>query len=250
MQKFFVESNQINIEDFKIHIIGEDVNHIKNVLRFVIGEHIEVCDKSNNINKYLVKISDITKDKIECDIVEKIQESKEPNVSISIFQGLPKADKMDFIVQKCTEIGVVSLTPVEMQRSIVKFSSIDSKKKIDRWQKIAETAAKQSGRDIIPKVNEVINIDEFADICEKFDLVIVAYEDEKNNFLKHELRGFKGKDIAVLVGPEGGITNVEIEILIKTKAKIISLGKRILRTETAPIAISSIILYELGDMGE
>ena len=164
MQKFFVEANQIDLENSKVHIIGEDVNHIKNVLRCEIGEHIEVCEKSNNtntINKYLVQIIDIVKDRIDCNIVERIDKYNEPEVKISIFQGLPKADKMDLIIQKCTEVGVNSFTPVEMHRSIVKLFGNDSKKKIDRWQKIAETAAKQSVRDIIPKINGVININEF-----------------------------------------------------------------------------------------
>ena len=248
MYKFFIEPNQI--ENNKAYITGEDVNHIKNVLRCTIGEQIEICEKSDKPNKYLVKIIDIDKDKIECEIIENIEINNEPQTKIHIFQGLPKAEKMELIIQKCTELGVCSFTPVEMHRSIVKINNNDEKKKIDRWQKIAETAAKQSGREIIPKVNNLIDINEFVSICNKYDLVFVAYENENNTFLKDELKRFNGNSIAVLIGPEGGITEEEIDILKKTNAKIISLGKRILRTETAPIVISSIILYELGDMEE
>lgn len=253
MQKFFVESNQINVENNMIYINGEDVNHIKNVLRCIIGEHIEVCEKSASPNKYVVQITEMNHEKIICKIVEEVKKNNEPDTKIHIFQGLPKAEKMELIIQKCTELGVKSFTPVDMNRCVVKISGKDEDKKIARWQKISEVAAKQSGRDIIPKVERKISINQLASKCNQYDLVLVAYENEKNIFLKDELKKIqgnkKGLNIAILIGPEGGITEEEIEIMKNANAKIISLGNRILRTETVAMVVSGIIFYELGEMG-
>ena len=253
MQKFFVETNQIDTENKLIFINGEDVNHIKNVLRCVIGEHIEICEKSNTPSKYVVKIKEMSNTEIVCDITEKVTKNNEPKVKIHIFQGLPKAEKMELIIQKCTELGVQTFTPVDMHRCIVKISGKDEDKKIIRWQKISEVAAKQSGRDIIPKVERKISIKQFANKCSEFDLVLVAYENEDNIFLKNELEKINGNmqelNIAILIGPEGGITEEEIEIMKNANAKIVSLGNRILRTETVAMVVSGIILYELGEMG-
>lgn len=253
MQKFFVESNQINVENNTIFITGEDVNHIKNVLRCIVGEHIEVCEKAEAPNKYIVEISEFSNNKIECKIVEKVNNNNEARTKIHIFQGLPKAEKMELIIQKCTELGVYSFTPVNMHRCVVKLSGKDEDKKILRWQKISEVASKQSGRDIIPKVNRIVNIKEFVNKFDEYDLVLVAYENEEHIFLRNELQKIKlvKKDlnIAILIGPEGGITEEEIEILKNANAKIVSLGKRILRTETVAMIVSGIILYELGEMG-
>lgn len=152
---------------------------------------------------------------------------------------------MELIIQKTTEIGVKKIVPVAMERSIVKLNEKDAKKKIERWQKIAEVAAKQSKRDIIPKIENVIKISDLCSEISQYDLFIVAYEDEKEIMLKQILKQNKEtKKIGVLVGPEGGIDGKEIEKLVENGAKIVSLGKRILRTETAPITIASNIVYE------
>ena len=253
LQKFFVESNQIDTENNLIFINGEDVNHIKNVLRCVIGEHIEICEKSDTPSKYVVEIKEISNTEIVCKIVEQVTKDNEPNVKIHIFQGLPKSEKMELIIQKCTELGVQTFNPVDMHRCVVKISGKDEDKKIARWQKIAEVAAKQSCRDIIPKVERKISVKQFASKCDEFDLVLVAYENEDNIFLKNELKKIKENNqklnIAILIGPEGGITEEEIEIMKNANANIVSLGNRILRTETVAMVISGIILYELGEMG-
>lgn len=252
MQKFFVESDQIDIENKLVFIKNEDVNHIKNVLRCIVGEHIEICEKTVIPQKYVVEISEISNSMITCKIVEQIKSSNEPNSKIHIFQGLPKAEKMELIIQKCTELGVCSFTPLEMNRCVVKITGKDEEKKIARWQKIAEVAAKQSGRDIIPTVERKINIKQLASKCNEFDLVLVAYENEDNIFLKNELNKIRKQDdlnIAIMIGPEGGITEEEIEIMKNANAKIVSLGNRILRTETVAMVMSGIILYELGEMG-
>ena len=170
------------------------------------------------------------------------------NVYINILQGLPKADKMELIIQKCTELGVQEITPVNMERSIVKLNPKDETKKIQRWQKIAEVAAKQSGRDKITQINNIVKFKDIFNVLKDYDAFLVAYEKEKENTLKKELIKLKevsSPKVAVLIGPEGGIDDEEIKILKTNNTKIITLGKRILRTETAPLAISSIIQYEL-----
>ena len=245
MQKFFLTSKQI--KDDKAQIIGNDVNHIKNVLRYKIGEKIIICneDIGQSYNSEITRIEDTY---IECTLLDKIEETTESNVKISIYQGLPKFDKMELIIQKCTEIGAFEFIPVEMKRSIVK---LNDNKKIARWQTISEVAAKQSKRDIIPIVKNPIKIKELKEEIDSFDLFLICYEEEKNNTLKNELKQLKeiiNKNeyrIGVLIGPEGGIAPEEIEELKDTKSKNITLGKRILRTETAPINITSNIIYEL-----
>lgn len=246
MRKFFVSTNQIDENEIKI--IGEDVNHIRNVLRLEKGEQIKICDKDLSQN-YICEIAEVSKECVVCQIIEKVQAEAEGNVELTVFQGLPKADKMELIIQKCTELGASSFVPVEFSRSIVKLSGKDADKKIDRWQKIAEMAAKQSKRDLIPEVKNLINIKQLASQITDYDLVLLAYEDEENNSLKNELQKIKDKrekiKMAVIVGPEGGIDFKEVEVLRDSGAKVVGLGKRILRTETAALAMASIIMYEL-----
>ena len=196
MPKFFVKNEQII--DNKITIIGEDVNHIKNVLRLKIDDNIHICNVDTSIN-YNCGIFKINNDNIECIIF---------NVHINIFQGLPKSDKMELIIQKSVELGADEITPVEMKRSVVKIDEKSKQKKIERWQKISEVAAKQSGRDIVPKINNIVNIKNICNLIIKYDIVLLAYENEKNNKLKNELTKLKNKEhlkIVVIIGPEGGL---------------------------------------------
>ena len=248
--KFFVDKNQIS--DNNIEIIGKDVNHIKNVLRKKENDKLTVVCKENNKN-YIVQIEDINdENKIISKIIEEKEGNSESNISIHIFQGLPKSDKMELIIQKCTELGVTDITPVIFKRSVVKLDEKDKEKQKIRWQKIAEVAAKQCERDNILEVHDVININELSNKLSDFDKAFIAYEKEEDRFLKSELREINDTDninIAVIIGPEGGIDENEIEQLVENGAISISLGKRILRTETAPIVLSSIIMYELGDIG-
>lgn len=247
MQKFFVEENQI--QDNKIYIEGTDVKHISNVLRLNKKEKIQICNKQTMEN-YIVQIEEIQKEKIITKIIEKLQTSIESNVEIHLYQGLPKADKMELIIQKTTELGIHSITPVDMVRCVVKLEEKDAKKKIERWQKIVEGAAKQSKRDIIPKIENKLKIKDMLEKINQYDIFIVAYEEETNNTLKQVLKEIENKNnykIGILIGPEGGIDSKEIEILKENGAVVVTLGKRILRTETAPIAMVSNILYELED---
>jgi len=245
MPKFFIESNQINNNTIKIK--GEDVNHIANVLRKQIGDELNICNSTTSDN-FLCKIIEINKESIICDIIERIENKSDNSPNITIFQGLPKADKMELIIQKCTELGVNEFVPLQMERCVVKLDSKNEAKKIERWQKIAETAAKQCGRNNIPKVENLINIKKLCNLLDKYDIVLVAYEQEKENTLKIKLKDIKDKkniNIAVVIGPEGGIEASEIEELKDSGAEIITLGERILRTETVGIAMASIIMYEL-----
>lgn len=244
MFKFFVPEEQI-VEN-KIKIFGQDVNHIVNVLRLKIPDEIIVCDKDNG-KSYITKINCIDKDYVEVEIVRENIETTESNVSIDLFQGLPKFDKMEYIIQKATEIGVKNILPVSLERCIVKIDKKTEIKKLDRWQKIAEVAAKQSKRDYIPKIEKILNIENICQNIEKYDIILIAYENEKANSLKTELKRLKGIDnlkIGVIVGPEGGFSEKEVQKLVSLGAKCVTLGERILRTETASLVLLSDIIYE------
>ena len=251
MSKFFVKTDKVNNDT--ILIDTDDVNHIKNVLRKDVGDLIIVCDYEKKIN-YNCKIEEIGKKEIICKIESQKESESESNIRIDIFQGLPKADKMELIIQKGTELGVNSFIPVEFKRSVVKIDSKDEDKKQARWQKIAEVAAKQSGRDMIPLIKRKENVKNICKLFENYDIVLVAYEAEEKNSLKNALKSLnvnaKELKIAVIIGPEGGIDIEEIEVFKEAGAKIVTLGKRILRTETVCLAISAIINYELESTEE
>ena len=247
MPKFFVKSNQI--KENKIVIIGEDVNHIKNVLRKNIGNTIEICNKDNS-NNYLAEIISLENETIECSILQELNNNTESNVFINVFQGLPKSDKMELIIQKSVELGASRITPVRMKRCVVKLSGKDEEKKIARWQKIAEVASKQCERNIIPDVDRIVSVGDICNQIKEYDVVLVAYENEKTNKLKYELEKIKNilknkMKIAIVIGPEGGLEPEDVELLKSNGAKIITLGNRILRTETVALNMISIINYEL-----
>lgn len=251
MPKFFVKKNQIN--DDKVIITGEDVNHIKNVLRLSIDDDIQICNLETAEN-YMCGITKLNNETIECNILKKINSEAESNIHINIFQGIPKSDKMELIIQKCVELGASQITPVEMKRCVAKIDDKTKVKKISRWQKISEVAAKQCGRDIVPKINELTNIKNICNLIKEYDIVLLAYENEEENTLKNELLKLKDKTneklkIGIIIGPEGGIDIEEVEALKDDGAKVITLGKRILRTETVAFALTSIIMYELADLG-
>lgn len=248
MPKFFVKQEQI--QENKIIIQGQDVNHIKKVLRAKIGDEIEICNSMSSEN-YLCEITKIENEQIECKMERKMKEQKESNVQVTIFQGLPKADKMEYIIQKSVELGAYEIVPVEMKRCVVKLNDKDKAKKIERWQKISEVAAKQCGRDIIPEVKDVINIKKLCNLIENYDILLIAYEEERDNTIKQQLQDIKTKfknnkiKLGVVIGPEGGLEKQDVEELKDFGGKIITLGKRILRTETVALNILSIIMYEL-----
>ena len=240
---FYIKNNQINGKE--INLIGEDVNHIKNVLRHKCGDEVTVCDESEQ--RYLTKIKELSGECITLDIEKKIDFSTEPNIKVTLVQGLPKSDKMDFIVQKCTELGTTKIVPVIMERTVVKIDGTNGTKKVERWNKIALEASKQCGRTKIPTVEKIVNLENIVENLSKYDIVIVPYECEKENTLKAVLRNTDTNigNIAVVIGPEGGFSEKDISALEKLpNVKKVSLGKRILRTETAGIATIAMLLYE------
>lgn len=248
MPKFFVKEEQI--QDDKIIIQGQDVNHIRKVLRGKVSDELQICNSQNGEN-FLCDIETIENEEIICNIKKRIEEKAESNIEVTIFQGLPKADKMEYIIQKSVELGVYNITPIEMKRCVVKLNEKDKNKKEIRWQKISEVAAKQCGRDLIPKINSIINVKKLCDLIYNYDIVLVAYENEKENTLKQQLKKIKLNEnyskfkIGIIIGPEGGLEENDVEMFKNSGAEVITLGKRILRTETVALNVLSIIMYEL-----
>lgn len=250
MPKFFVKTE--NIIENRTIIIDKDVNHIKKVLRMKQGDTLQICNQETGQN-YKCSITKLDEDKIECEIQSKLASEAEPNLSLTIMQGLPKADKMELIIQKAVELGVTNIIPVKMENCVVKLDNKEAGKKQKRWQTIAEVAAKQCKRDKIPEIENVTNLLQIEKQIPDYDMVLVAYEKEEQVHLKEKIEELKQKEkaklkIAVLIGPEGGISPQEIAILERAKAQTISLGKRILRTETVAFVMTSILMYELGDL--
>lgn len=245
MHRFFIDRS-VKLEDRVIIIDNEkDVHHISRALRVNIGEMLEVCD---NTGKEFVVQVDAMDEVVSCTILEENFVERESHLKIDLFQGLAKGSKMETIVQKSVELGVHKIIPMMTKRAIVKLDAKSEKKKIERWQKIADEAGKQSKRSLIPEVTALLHIKNFADIVSEYDLVLVAYELESDGSLKQVLKSSNVERIAVLIGPEGGFEEDEISDLLTLGVKSISLGPRILRTETAGPMCLSILQYELGDV--
>ena len=248
MPRFFVRNEQV--KEKTIEILGEDIKHIKNVLRKQIGDKLEICNQDTK-KSYTCEIEKLEDKSILTKIIEELKKDYN-KISVDIYKGLPKADKMELIIQKSVELGVNAIIPVAMKRCVVKIDTKDETKKITRWQKIAESAAKQSGRNTIPEIKNIINIEKVNQLIKEYDSVIVAYENEKENTIKPELLKLKEKvktnnkiKIAIVIGPEGGLEEKDVELLKQNGAKIVTLGNRILRTETVALNVLSIIMYEL-----
>lgn len=246
MPKFFVPKENISAD--RIHINGEDVAHIKKVLRLGVGDTLCLCDGMGK--NYEVEIEKLIEKEIICKILSEEKADTEAPIEVTLFQGLPKASKMDYIIQKTTELGIVRIVPCTMARCVVKIDNAkDAQKKQQRWQKIAEEAAKQSGRGIIPTVEMPISFDEALKQLKREDICFAPYECEEENKLKHVLTKKNNvKSVAFIIGPEGGFDLREIEKLKQAGIDTITLGKRILRTETAGEAVLSMVMYELGDI--
>ncbi len=243
MSIFYVKNNQINND--KAMIIGEDVKHIKDVLRYKVGDGLDICNE--NGEKYNTKIKSFEKDLITLEIFGKSETTSEPSVNITLFQGLPKADKFELIIQKCTELGVSEFVPVITDRVIVKLDEKTIEKKVERWNIIAKEAGKQSGRQKIPIVKKPIKLKNIIENIQKYDILLLPYECEKEVTLKAVLRDNKEKykNIAILIGPEGGFSEEEVSLFKFENVRKVSLGPRILRTETAGLATVAMLLYEL-----
>lgn len=248
MHHFFVTENQINKEEREIMITGSDVNHIINVLRMKTGEELLVSD--GNGNDYIGKIkSSSDKDKVLVDITDEKYEGCELLSKIYLFQGLPKSDKMEMIIQKAVELGVYEIIPVATKRAVVKLDEKKEGVKLKRWKGISESAAKQSRRSIIPEVKRVMSFKEAINYAKTLDINLIPYENYKDmSETKKVIRKIeKGMSIGIFIGPEGGFDETEIELAEELGINRISLGKRILRTETAGLMIVSVLMFNLEE---
>lgn len=245
MQRFFVEPHQIDEEAHQIHITGSDVNHISNVLRMKMGEELWISDGSKY--EYRCTIESFEPDEVLLHIVYSQEPEYELPCRIYLFQGLPKADKMELIIQKAVELSAYEIIPVETKRCVVKLDGRKSAKKTARWQQIAESAAKQSKRMLIPNVHEVLTFREALKYAESMDVRLIPYELARGmQETKEILAGIEpGQSVGIFIGPEGGFEEKEIEAAIEGGAKPITLGRRILRTETAGLAILSVLMFQL-----
>ena len=244
MYHFYTEKT--NISDKTITIYGEDVNHIKNVLRMKEGEEIIICDSEGT--DYHSKITDLGRDEVTAEILSSGISEAEMKFRVHLFQGLPKKDKMEMIIQKSVELGVFEIIPVMTRRVIVKLD--DKKKeeaKLKRWQAISESAAKQSGRGIIPEIKPCIGFKDALKAASAMNKVFIPYENapssdkDMKEYLKILSSILPDTDVAVFIGPEGGFEPQEVEEAIGFGAVPVSLGKRILRTETAGIMLLSVL---------
>jgi len=243
MPRIFVAKDQIP------NISGSDVHYLRDVLRMKMGDQLELLDGAGKV--YLVKILKIEKEKISCEILSSYQQDSELKVKVTLAQALPKANKMDFVVEKCTELGVGRIIPMLTERTIAK------KAKLDRWRRLAKEAAEQSGRAVIPEISDLISFEEVLKTKNQFDLALIPWELEKEKTLKQALKDFlispspnlqipvsQSPNILVAIGPEGGFSQREIERAKSAGFVSVSLGKTILRTETAGLMVLSALIYE------
>lgn len=254
MHRFFVNPQQINLVQKQAVIQDEDVKHISKVLRLREDDVIELCDGENK--EYLCSIKSIDKNNVLLSILEERKSEKEAPVQVVLYQGIPKAAKMDLIIQKTTELGITEIVPVEMERTIVQFSNEkDKEKKVDRWQKIALEAAKQSKRGVVPKIHMPLNFENAIEHCKENQLNIMPYENEDDKGFKSIMESMSKDEkksltrIGIWIGPEGGFDEDEVVKAVDNKIYPITLGPRILRTETAGLTTLGLVMYELGDLG-
>ena len=243
MQQFFAEPSWIR--ENKIFMQGSDVNHIRNVLRMKPGEDVRVNDGRGKT--YLCCISSYEEQTAVLDILKELDSDTELPSRIILFQGLPKGDKMEWIVQKAVELGAYSIVPFAAKRSVVKLDEKKAAKKQARWQLIAKGAAEQSGRGIIPEVSTVRTFAEALGMAGDLDVVLIPYELEEG--MKETVRILEeiapGQSVGIFIGPEGGFEEEEVERAKAAGAHAVTLGKRILRTETAGLTALSILMYHL-----
>lgn len=243
MPRFFVSPEDIG--DSQIVLVGEDAKHLKKVLRVTVGEEITICD--TNGMDYECRIVSLEEETVTVTILKKYPCISEPKIKITLFQGIPKGDKMELIIQKAVELGVERIIPVAMERSVAKLDKKEEKK-ISRWKKIAEAAAKQSGRGKIPMVGpQVLTFSKGLEEAKQLDCAILPYEKEEKQGLRKVCSEFQGQSMGIFIGPEGGFAPEEIQSALDANILPVTLGKRILRTETAGLVTVAIVLYELED---
>lgn len=245
MHRFFVEPSQIGEKE--IVITGPDVNHIRNVLRMRAGEELLAADGQGS--EYRCILRELQDSEIRAEICRKLSGSAELPSRITLFQGLPKSDKMDLIIQKCVELGVFRIVPVTTKRTVVKLDAKKEESRRKRWTAVSESAAKQSGRGIIPEISGVRGFKEAVEEAGELDVCLIPYEKAENMARTREiLSGIPaGASIGVFIGPEGGFEEEEVKEAMEAGARPITLGRRILRTETAGMAVLAMLGYLLEE---
>lgn len=254
MQKYFVSPEQFG-EQY-IEITGQDAHHITKVMRQKPGD---ACIVSDGVSREaLVQLESIEDKVVRAVIMEHRALDREPSYAITIAQSLPKGDKMELIIQKCTEIGAASFIPFVSERTVVQYDAKKEAKRLERWSKIAKEAAEQSHRNRIPSIEANMSWNELLQSIDSYDLVLFCYENEQRTQLRDVVRPFverrraenqEAARVLVIVGPEGGFASGEVEQMISQGAQCVGLGRRILRAETAGMLALGCLLYETGEMG-
>ncbi|MCI8956601.1 MAG: 16S rRNA (uracil(1498)-N(3))-methyltransferase [Eubacterium sp.] len=241
MYRFFVEQEQIGEQS--VSITGKDVNHIKNVLRMKVGETVLVSDGSDR--EYVCVIRQFHDDEVVADIEDVNGQTRELPIQVTLFQALPKGDKMELIIQKMIELGAYEIVPMSTKRCVVKLDAKKAANKTKRWNAIAESAAKQSKRGIIPQVSAPVTYGQALAMAKDMDMILIPYEEAENmGHTRQVISEIKpGMKIGIFIGSEGGFAKEEVELAGQSGAKPITLGKRILRTETAGMAVMSVLMY-------
>ena len=245
MPKFFIKKE--DIKDGKVNICGTDAVHLSKVLRTQEGDTLTLCDGEGT--DFLATVTSCNKECVSLTIKDSFPCLAEPCVSVTLFQGIPKQGKMDYIIEKCTELGISRIVPVATRRSVVKIDDKKSEaKKLERWRKIASESVKQCGRGSIPEITEVMTLREAIDFSKSLDLTIAAYECEKETSIKSALTEKSPNSVGIFIGPEGGIDDKEIGLFKEANITTVTLGKRILRTETAGHTVLTAIMYEFNEL--
>ena len=243
MHRFFIQHSQI--QGSRLYVEGPDVNHIKNVLRMKRGDQVMVSDGEGM--QYLCALESFADGLVWFEIVDTWKENRELSSKLYLFQGLPKSDKMELIIQKATELGVYEVVPVVTGRTVVRLDEKKAQKKTARWNAIAESAAKQSGRSRIPRVREAMTFSEALASAGELDVLLIPYEKaEGMEATRQVIEGIRpGQSVGIFIGPEGGFEESEVEQAVALGAAPVTLGRRILRTETAGFVVLSMLLYHL-----
>lgn len=245
MHRFFAEPGQIGEKE--IVITGADVNHIRNVLRMRTEEEVLIADGRGA--EYRCKLTELGENEVRAQILWKLDGNAELASAITLFQGLPKSDKMDLIVQKCVELGVNRIVPVSTKRAVVKLDAKKEQARLKRWNTISESAAKQSGRGVIPEVSGVMSFGKALEEAKKLDVLLIPYERAEHMAETRRVMGEirPGQSVGIFIGPEGGFEESEVEEAVAAGARAITLGRRILRTETAGLAVMAMLGYLLEE---
>ncbi|MEW9667346.1 16S rRNA (uracil(1498)-N(3))-methyltransferase [Ammoniphilus sp. 3BR4] len=248
MQRYFVAQQNVSAEREQVVIVGDDVTHIARVMRSSVGDELICCDEQGAC--YLCKIEQIEKEEILCRMVEKLSLDRELPIRVTVAQGLPKGDKMEWVIQKGTELGAGAFVPFTSSRTVVQLDAKKEQKRLERWSKIAKEAAEQAHRQFVPAIEPVHSWKQLLQLSKDYDLALLAYENEQTKTLHEALAAFDTtSSILMVIGPEGGFSETEVKEAMQFGFLPVMLGKRILRTETAALYGLSCLSYYYEQLG-